>query len=424
MELVIEGRAYFKGKLQSVCIGVEKSRIVAVKKLLRGERHLDFGERLILPGAIDIHTHMREPGMTRKEDFASGTISAAFGGVTCVFDMPNTKPPTLSLQDVEEKKALASRKAWTDFGLFGGCSDSSDPGRIASEVVGFKIFMSSTTGSVLLSEDASIRRSFDFIRPFNKVVSVHAEDEHLIADGPEQSPKDHDRNRPDQAEARAIKRLASLGAANRVNVCHITSRLGIEALAKTNFSAEATPHHMLLDFNRSKTGYARINPPLRRKEDRESVLKAFTEGGIGILASDHAPHTIEEKEQEFSAAPSGCPGVETSFPLMLALTKHEHLSLPRLINAACERPAELFGLNKGSIEVGKDADLAIYDPREVVQVDSKRLHSKCGWTLFDGFEAIFPQAVFLRGQLMVEEGTLVGERSGRDVCARKPRTNG
>ncbi len=424
MELVIEGRAYYKGKLQSVCIGVEKGRIVAVKKMLRGERHLDFGERIILPGAIDIHTHMREPGMTRKEDFTSGTLSAVFGGVTCIFDMPNTKPPTIRREDVEEKKELASRKAWTDFGLFGGCSDSSNPARIASEVVGFKIFMSSTTGSVLLSEDSGIRRSLDLIRPFDKVVSVHAEDEHLITAGLEQSPKDHDRNRPDQTEAMAIERLSSLGAANRVNVCHVTSRRGIEALAKTSFSAEATPHHMLLDFNRSKTGYAKINPPLRRKEDREAVLQAFIEGRLPILASDHAPHTVEEKEQDFSAAPSGCPGVETSFPLMLALTKHEHLPLSRLVNAACERPAELFGLNKGSIEPGKDADLAVYDPREMVQVTSRRLHSKCGWTLFDGFEAVFPQAVFLRGQLMVEEDTLVGERGGRDVCAGKPRIPG
>ena len=424
MELVIEGRAFYKGKLQSLCIGVEKGRIVAVKKMLKGERHLDFGERVILPGAIDSHTHMREPGMTRKEDFASGTLSAAFGGVTCIFDMPNTKPATLTHENVEEKKVIASRKAWTDFGLFGGCSDSSDPSRIATDVVGFKIYMSSTTGNILLSEDPGIRRSLDFIRPFDKVVSVHAEDEHLMANGQEQSPKDHDRNRPDKAEAKAIARLSSLGMNNRVNVCHVTSRLGIEALATTNFSAEATPHHMLLDFNRSKTGYAKVNPPLRRKDDREAVLKAFVEGKIGILASDHAPHTIEEKEQDFSAVPSGCPGVETSFPLMLALTKHEHLPLARLINAACERPAELFGLNKGTIEVGKEADLAIYDPRQVVQVDSKKLHSKCGWTLFDGFEAIFPQAVFLRGNLIIEEDTLVGERVGRDVCAAKPRTSG
>ena len=424
MELVIEGRAFYKGKLQSLCIGVEKGRIVAVKKMLRGERHLDFGERVILPGVIDIHTHMREPGMTRKEDLASGTLSAAFGGVTCIFDMPNTKPATLTQESVEEKKALASRKAWTDFGLFGGCSNSADPSRIATDVVGFKIYMSSTTGNILLSEDSGIKRAFDFIRPFDKVVSVHAEDEHLIAPGQEQSPKDHDRNRPDMAEAKAIARLSSLGTNNRVNVCHVTSRLGVEALAMTSFSAEATPHHMLLDFNRSKTGYAKINPPLRRKEDREAILKAFVDGKIGILASDHAPHTIEEKEQDFSATPSGCPGVETSFPLMLALTKHEHLPLPRLINAACERPAELFGLNKGTIEVGKDADLAIYDPREVVQVNSKKLHSKCGWTLFDGFEAIFPQAVFLRGHLTIEEDTLVGERAGRDVCSVKPRTSG
>ncbi|MDD1742992.1 MAG: dihydroorotase [Methanomassiliicoccales archaeon] len=424
MELVIEGRAYYKGKLQSVNIGVDQGRIVAVKKMLRGERHLDFGDRIILPGAIDIHTHMREPGMTRKEDFASGTLSAAFGGVTCIFDMPNTKPPTILRQDFEEKMALASRKAWTDFGLFGGCSDSSNPARIAADVVGFKIFMSSTTGSVLLSEDSGIRRSLDQIRPFDKVVSVHAEDEHLITAGAELAPKDHDRNRTDRAEARAIDRLASLGAGNRINVCHVTSRLGIEALAKTSFSAEATPHHMLLDFNRSKTGYAKINPPLRRKEDREAVLQAFIDGKLPILASDHAPHTVEEKEQEFSSAPSGCPGVETSFPLMLALTKHEHLPLSRLIDAACARPAALFGLNKGSIEVGKDADLAVYDPREVVQVNARKLHSKCGWTLFDGFEAVFPQAVFLRGQLMIEEDTLVGERSGRDVGAGKPRTAG
>jgi dihydroorotase len=338
--------------------------------------------------------------------------------------MPNTKPPTLSHEDVEEKKALALRKAWTDIGLFGGCSDSSDPSRIASDVVGFKIFMSSTTESVLLSEDSGIKRSFDFIKAFDKMVSVHAEDEHMISKGQEQSPKDHDRNRPDKAEARAIERLASLGIISRVNICHITSRLGIKALARTNFSAEATPHHMLLDFNRSKTGYAKINPPLRRKEDRESVLQAFIEGKIGILASDHAPHTIEEKEQEFFSVPSGCPGVETSFPLMLALTRHEHLPLTRLINAACERPAELFGLNKGKIEVGKDADFAVFDPREVIQVDSKKLHSKCGWTLFDGYEAIFPQAVFLRGQLLIKGGTLVGECSGRDVCACKPRTTG
>jgi dihydroorotase len=422
MDLVVEGRAWYKGKLQQVCIGVEHGRIARVRKNLKGERRLDFNDRIILPGAIDVHTHMREPGMTKKEDFSTGTTSAAFGGVTCVFDMPNTRPPSLTRDDIIEKKETAWKKAWVDFGLIGGISDSSNPQRIADHVVGFKVYMSSTTGSVLLSQDRDIARAMDLVRPTGKVVSVHAEDEriNLLNKIEEKGIKDHAEARPPSSEASAIERLVPLSRRNKVNVCHVTSREGLEALAKGDFSSEATPHHLLLDLGScSKKGYCKVNPPLRAKEDREALFAAFASGRITMLASDHAPHTIEEKEQEFDHAPSGVPGVETSFPLMMMMVKREMLDLGVLVKAACEAPAQRFGLNKGLIEEGRDADLMVLDPREFGPVSSKKLHSKCGWTPFAGHDAIFPQAVLLRGQLLVEDGGLVGERNGRDVVARR-----
>jgi dihydroorotase len=419
MDLVIEGRAYYKGKLQQCCIGIEHGRISKVRKVLKGERHLDYGTRLILPSAIDVHTHMREPGMTKKEDFATGTTAAAFGGVTCIFDMPNTVPPAIMRSDLLDKKSVIAKKAWVDYGLFGGVSDASHPMRTAKEVVGFKIFMSSTTGSVLVSEDKDIRRALLAIQPLNKVVSVHAEDNHMIGKGEVEDLKGHERNRPIGAEVSAIQRLSELDPGARINVCHVTSSAGADALKK-GFTSEATPHHLLLDIESEsrRKAYAKVNPPLRRRVEREALFKAFVEGRISMLASDHAPHTIEDKEQELFAAPSGCPGVETGFPVMMALTKHETLPLRRLIEAACEVPARTFGLNKGIIQPGKDADLMVLDPRDLRPIQVRKLHSKCGWSLFEGRDAIFPQAVFLRGSLLIEDGGLVGERSGRDVAAR------
>ena len=421
----MEGRAYFGGKLQPICIGIANGKIARIRKVLKGERHLDFNDRIILPTAIDVHTHMREPGMTKKEDFSTGTISAAFGGVTCIFDMPNTLPPTVLKEDALEKKVLASQKSWVDFGIFGGCRGSSNPARTVNEVVGFKIFMSSTTGSVLLAEDRDIKRILDLIKGTKKVVSVHAEDDHLIGRKEEASLRDHETNRPIAAEVSAIERLTKLSGGTKINVCHITSTAGLEMAAKGTFTCEATPHHLLLDISNMKgrKAYAKVNPPLRKKEERDALFQAFAQGKVDMLASDHAPHTIEDKEQEFSSAPSGCPGVETSFPLMMALVKRNALALPTLIRAACERPAEIFGLNKGKIEEGRDADLMVLDPRNIAPINGNRLHSKCCWTLYEGYEAIFPEAVFLRGAQLIEDGALVGERMGRDVVVR-PRAPG
>jgi dihydroorotase len=209
-----------------------------------------------------------------------------------------------------------------------------------------------------------------------------------------------------------------------IHICHVSSKEGLDAMASLPFTKEVAPHHLLLDKRSKLESYGKVNPPLRDKEDREAMFDAFRSGRIDVLASDHAPHTIEEKEQEFSGAPSGMPGVETSLALMLALVKKDQIDLGMLIRAACERPAEIFGLNKGKIEVGRDADLIAVDSKNVVKIAARNLHSRCGWTPFENWEAMFPHSTFVRGVRIVAEGGLVGERIGRDVVARKRETAG
>ena len=417
--MVVEGRAYIKEKLVQCCIGIENGRIKSIKKLLRGDEHLDFGDMLILPAAIDPHVHFRDPGLTKKEDFQTGTISAAFGGVSCVLDMPNTLPPTLTPRSLEEKTDTVSKKAWVDYGLLGGCSPKVDPAAISNGVVGYKLFMSSTTGNLLVSNDADVSKIVTSVAGIGKVLCVHAEDEKMIQTAPEMNLNEHDKNRPSSVEASAITRLSKIREAGKIHICHLSSREGLAAVEKLPFTKEVAPHHLLLDKRSKLEAYGKVNPPLRDKGDREAVFKAFRSGKIDVLASDHAPHTIEEKEQEFADAPSGMPGVETGFPLMLALVKKDQLALDVLIRAACERPAEIFGINKGRIEVGRDADLIVVDGMSMGSIAARNLHSKCGWTPFENWDAIFPLATIVRGVKIVEEGGLVGERTGRDVVAQK-----
>jgi dihydroorotase len=415
MDLIIEGRAFYKGKLQPVCVGIDEGKIVTVKKVLAGENRIDFKDKLILPGAIDVHVHLRDPGMTQKEDFGTGTLAAACGGVTTVFDMPNTNPPTLMVEDIENKRDNASSKAWVDFGLFAGVDARHDPTRLDVHAVGYKIFMGSSTGSLLMTKDSDIEGALHKISTTGKVVSVHAEDDGYIVRTPEKGLREHNRNRPSYAEVSAISRLSKVQGSARINVCHVTSREAMAALEGTGFTKEATVHHMLLDDSMPLGGQGKVNPPLRTKDDRLAILDAFVKGKIDMLASDHAPHGHDEKSGDFDAAPSGVPGVETSVPILMAMVKRGQVPLERLVTAACQRPAEIFGLPKGVIEIGMDADLMVVDPKNVTQVKSKNLHSKCGWTPYEGFEAIFPIAVFLRGMELVESNSLVGERKGRDV---------
>jgi len=415
MDIVIEGRAWFNGRLEQCCVGIKDGRIAAIKRTLDGEKVYHFNDKVILPGCIDPHVHFREPGATHKEDFGTGTLAAACGGVTCVFDMPNTSPATITLDALREKREMARRKACVDFGLFGGVTPNNELGVMAREAVGLKMFMGSSTASILVSDDDGILRALNEAARLDKVLSVHAEDERLIKKEPEHGIPDHAANRPDKAEVNAIKRLAAPGVKAKVNICHISSRAGLEATKDTGFTKEVTMHHMFLDASSGLKGMGKVNPPLRPREDRETMYNAFVTGKIDMLASDHAPHTMDEKGQEFGVMPSGVPGVETSVPMALAMIKRGKLDLSVFVKCTSQNAAERFGLKKGRIAVGYDADLLIYDASQPVRIEAEMLHSKCGWTPFEGHEAIFPAAVFLRGEELIRDGHMVGERQGRDV---------
>jgi dihydroorotase len=418
---VIEGRFFLDGRLEKCCVGIEDGKITAIKKILKGEEHFDFGDRIILPGCIDPHVHFREPGDTNKEDFHTGTMAAAFGGVTCVLDMPNNSPPVNDAQSYGHKLGLVREKANVDFGLYSALVSEEALAQVSEITTGFKVYMAESTNTKGITAGFDDLENLVITASKIKPVSIHCEDAREMMSFPEKSLSDHLRARPTLCEVRALKTVMNIAmnAPGNVHVAHLTSAHGVEmvknARQSIKITSEVTPHHMLLNSGMNLGAFGKVNPPLRRNEDNDALRTAFFNGSIDILVSDHAPHTIEEKGEGFSSAPSGIPGVETSVPITLPLLKKNLMSLNRFVDATSALPARIFGLNKGAIRVGCDGDLIVVDMKDVKKIKSDELHSKCGWTPFEGFEAIFPQAVFLRGEMIVKDGNLLEERNGRFI---------
>jgi dihydroorotase len=198
--LVIEGRMFYNGELRQGMIGIEDGKIVEIKKIIKGDEHIDVGDSIILPGAVDPHVHFRDPGFTYKEDFTSGSTAALYGGVTCVLDMPNTKPPVTNVRSLDEKKRAIKGRSFVDYGLFAALTQKCDPEALAKSVCGFKLFMGSTTGDLLMNDDDQIYKAMNAVSRTDKRVSVHAEDNAYISRNEEKNNRDHLRNRPVTAE--------------------------------------------------------------------------------------------------------------------------------------------------------------------------------------------------------------------------------
>lgn len=419
MEVVIEGNCYVSGRLERCCIGIDDGKIVAIGKNLDGEEVHSFDGKLVLPSAVDAHVHFRDPGFVEKEDFYTGSLSALFGGVTCVFDMPNTRPATVNLASLRDKRKIASSKSLVDFGLFAGVKPGTNIPSLSKEVIGFKLYLGSTTGELLVPDVTAIKKEISDIGASGKILAVHAEDEGMRNKDVEKNLDDHLRNRSTSLETSAIKKIIrNAGKECRLHICHVSTKDSLTLLTGVpNLTSEVAPHHFLLDRSGNLGAFGKVNPPLRKREDRQAMFQALKDGEFDIIASDHAPHTIEEKEEDFDYAPSGVPGVETMVPLVMQHVKDKHLELSGAVKRLCERPAEIFGIRKGKIAVGYDADLMVFDMTQTSVIKGEALHSKCGWTPYEGMNAVFPKAVFLRGRLMIKEGSQAGERMGRDVLA-------
>lgn len=414
MDVVIEGNCYLPGGFERCCIGITDGRIARIAKVLEGDRVYRLENHMILPAATDAHVHFREPGMTHKEDFGSGSLAALYGGVTCVFDMPNTKPQTTSIDALREKRSLAASKSYADFGLFAGVGKGVDVPALAKESIGFKLYMGGTTGDMMVPSLESIHVELAAVASSKKILAVHAEDEKLRKKEPEEDLTDHLRNRNNECETSAVRKVKEGAVGNRIHICHVSAKETVPLLDQ-GMTSEVTPHHLLLDKDSKLGANGKVNPPLRKREDRQALFVALQNGVFDIVASDHAPHTIDEKQEDFDYAPSGMPGVETMLPLMLNLVRKKNLAFEGVVKRVCERPAELYGVRKGKIAVGYHGDLVVVDLNSPVVIKADMMHSKCGWTAYEGMGGIFPSKVFLRGLLMIDGEDLVGERNGRDV---------
>ena len=416
VDLLVRGRIYTpEGRIEQGGFTVKDGRVHGLRADADAERTLDFGERLVVPGAIDPHVHFRDPGHPQKEDFQSGTAAAALGGVTTVMDMPNTSPPTFTREALEDKMARAAAKAHVDFGLHAGLDEKGEALAILGRATSLKVYLGATTGHLLVRDMDLVRRALVEAARTGRTVAFHAESQaclerhaHLADD----TFPSHSDSRPPACEAEAIRALvaAAAGTGARVHVAHLSTRMGLDALAGTPFTSEVCPHHLLFDRDRLRDGgHFKMNPPLRAASDLEALWQGLADGRIACLASDHAPHTPQEKAtQRMPECPSGVPGVQTLLPVMLPHARRGRVPLERLLDASVAA-ARVFHLpGKGSLAPGMDADFAVYDLAREEPVRAARMASRAGWTPFEGLPAVFPTHVALRGTLVVDEGRLVG----------------
>lgn len=430
-EIVLKnGRIVFPERIVSADLGLDDGKISAVGGNLSGNKVFDLRGKLILPGLIDVHVHFREPGYTEKEDWASGSAAAAAGGVTTVLEMPNTSPPTTTKKLLDEKRLVAGKKSVVDFGFhFAATKDNLAEIRKIKNVASVKFFLGSSTGDLLLDDEETISSIMEVLRQKNIPATVHAEDESIIKKetGKLKSLRRLDaavysEARPPDAAAKAVERIISISkkAGSRLHICHISTRKELEIISENrrNVSVEVTPHHLLFSVKdyRRLGSLIKTNPPIRSELDRKALWRALNNRLIDVVASDHAPHTLESKKQDIWSAPAGVPGVETLLPLMLNEVNRGNLSINQLVELTSRNPAKIFRIrNKGEIRRGFDADLVVVDLKKEDVVDGGKLHSKCGWSPYSGKKVRgWPIMSFVRGQLVYDCGNINNIR-GREV---------
>jgi len=404
-KIVLRNRI-FDGDLQ-----YERGKIKRIGKNLSGDEKISASGHYILPGAVDAHVHFRDPGGTQKEDFESGSIAALAGGVTTVMDMPSySGPATTTIKALKAKLKLAKEKSCCDYALhFGATQNNFKEVKKAGKLcAGLKMFFSKSGGGMQLSTRKAIEKHFE---TFNrkKPVIIHCEEEEAIPENAEElAPSERATARSARAMMVGISKACILANGRKLHVAHATTAEEID-LAKSfpNVTCEVTPHHLFLSIKDLELlgNYGKTNPPLRREAERLALWNRLD--SIDIIASDHAPHTRKEKESV--SAPPGVPGVETMLPLMLTAVNDGKLSLVRLCQLMCSRPAEIFGLKKkGELAVGKDADFLIVDMNESWRLHEEDLHSKCGWSPFVNYGMKGKiRSVVLRGKEAYYDGKLL-----------------
>ncbi len=367
---------------------------------LFSKEHIDIDATglTVMPALIDAHVHFRTPGMEHKENWISAARAALYGGITTVFDMPNTIPPTISIERIVEKKALIDKQIQESgvplrYYLYLGADKAhlDEIKKAKDHVIGIKVFMGSSTGGLVMDDAVSLRKVFSLAADYDLIVSVHAEDEKLIEKrkkqyARERNPRVHSLIRSREGACMATKQAIDLARTykTRLFLLHIGTKEELQLILQAkeeglSVYAETTPHHLFLTEDAYDIWGTKVqmNPPLRQKEDCEALWQAIGDGIIDSIGSDHAPHTQEEKDQPYGKAPSGIPGVETTLPLLLHAHHEGRISLQKVVCLMKENLEKIFRLPPSD-------DVLLVDLNKKRQVEKHKLHTKCGWSPYEG----------------------------------------
>ncbi|MBB3951901.1 allantoinase AllB [Aureimonas jatrophae] len=442
--VVVGGTIASETGTHSAALAIRDGAIIAVgtpDAMPPARETLDASGLHLLPGAIDAHVHFREPGYTHKEDWGTGTAAAAMGGVTTVFEMPNTNPPT-GTPDALALKLKAAEKAHVDFGIYGLLAeDNIDQleALIDGGVAAFKCFMGNTFGNLPSPSTGAMLEGFEILAKHGMRCSLHAETASImawrqrkLAAAGRHDPLAHLASRPAVVATEAVARAAILAewTGARIHVLHISSADELRPLREAkargvDITGETCPHYLLFDEHAYETlgSIIRVNPPVREKHHQTALWEALSDGTIDMIATDHAPHDPAEKRRDdIWTADCGFPGVETQMQLMLTAVNEGRFTLAEYVRMSAGAPARAFGLfpRKGALTVGSDADIAFVDMRRRHVIRAAELHSRGKITPFEGMETVgLPIHTMVRGRFAMRDRRLCAETAGWGRSVRR-----
>ena len=431
LDLIIKnGTCFINGSLEKHDISIKDGKIHSIGEIASEAKEIfDAKDLIVLPGCIDTQVHFREPGSTDTEDLHSGSRAAIVGGITALFEMPNTNPPTANKAEFQKKLDLAKNRMYSNYAFYFGATannanDLADLKNLEG-CCGIKLFAGSSTGNLLVAEEKDIEVVF---QNSSKVVAVHSEDEailninkKLIKKGDVHS---HPIWRSEECAMSSTRRIVKIAERynKKAHILHVTTKQEIDFLSqhKGNITFEITPQHLTIYapdcYNKLGT-YAQMNPPIRDKSHYDRLWYAVRNDYNDTIGSDHAPHLKENKDKEYPNSPSGMPGVQTLLPVMLNHVNDGKLKLGQLVKLLCENPVKIFGIkNKGHIKKDYDADFTLINLDKTIEIKNENIESKCGWSPFNGFKFKGTTvSTIINGKIKMKEGKIIGEPEGKPL---------
>ena len=429
--IIKNGSCYIDGNFQNIDIAILGNKIIKIGKIdLNSSKVFDASGKIVLPGVIDTQVHFREPGKNDAENLESGSRAAIAGGVTSVFEMPNTNPPTSTFKEFNNKLIAAKNRMFCNYAFYFGATPDNMKELASVNTLegccGVKLFVGSSTGNLLVSQEKDIEK---VISNSSKIISVHSEDENILLSRKkfikEGDVNSHPVWRNEECALESTKRVVRIAQKykKKIHILHVTTKQEIDFFSekRQGVTFEITPQHLTLFapdcYEKLKT-FSQMNPPIRSKDHYDRLWDAVKESLVSTIGSDHAPHTKEEKNKKYPLSPSGMPGVQTLLPVMLDHVNKDKLKIKQLIKLVCENPCDLFGIkNKGYIKENYDADLTIIDMNKEVVIKDNWIESKCGWTPFNNYKVKgFPVATIVNGEIVMENNKIISPAKGKPLA--------